>query len=68
MAVLMSLHLEFTPHSWYKGAAIEYRPSFPRAIAWTAYIEDGMYTYSVIELCAGTLKELKMKITNYRNK
>lgn len=64
----MSMHLEFEPHSWYMGAAIEHRVSFPRKIAWVAYIEDGMITYSVINITASTLKQLKQKIKEYRNR
>lgn len=66
----MSLHLEFEPHSWYKGFAIkkDVHPHFSSMIDWSAYYEDGMYTYSVIELYGDTLKELKQKITAYHKR
>lgn len=63
----MSMHLEFEPHSWYRGAAIE-KTAHKSGWFWTAYIEDGMRTYSIIEVTASTLKELKQKITKYRSK
>lgn len=74
----MSMYLEFDPHSWYMGAAIRdnARTDYiggntathiqPRR--WSAYIEDGMVTYSVIELHAHTLAELKSKIKEYRGR
>ncbi len=67
----MSMQLDFTPHSWYMGAAIEKTGIHHNDIRdwpWNAYIEDGMITYSVIELHATTLAELKQKIKAYRSK
>ena len=63
----MSISLNFTPHSWYMGAAIEKQYQVNRngkflRVQWFGYIEDGMYTYSVIELDANTLKDLKQQI------
>lgn len=74
----MSMYLEFDPHSWYMGAAIRDNSQTDRKDGnswthiqpqrWTAYIEDGIRTYSVVELHAHTLSELKQKIKEYRNK
>lgn len=63
----MSLHLEFTPHSWYMGWAIkkELEPNSdtPRTI-WRAYIADGN-TYRIDEEAAYTLELLKERIRAY---
>lgn len=67
----MSLHLDFEPHSWYKGFAIRkwdgdgYLPHFnANSYKWEAYTDNGN-TYRIGELSADTLKELKQKITAY---
>ena len=68
----MSLHIEFEPHSWYKGFAIKKR-TLERDVAkdtpinyylWQAYTANGMTGY-VVNLHATTLKDLKNKITEY---
>ena len=65
----MSLHIEFEPHSWYRGFAIE-KPehndpeNYNRYYAYT----DNGNTYRVDTLQADTLKELKQLITLYRSK
>lgn len=70
----MSLQLEFEPHSWYKGWAIEKTGCAHNDITnweWNAYTDDGMYTYAVLELHATTLKQLKNRINehiNYKSK
>ncbi len=68
----MSMFLEFTPHSWYMGAAIQcieldvFRKHYIRTRQYRAYIEDGMYTYSVIEdKTTKTLAECKQQIKAY---
>jgi len=69
----MSLYINFEAHSWYRGFAIKKR-TLERDITrntpinyylWQAYTDDGM-TYSIVNLHARTLKELKQLITNYR--
>ena len=67
----MSLHLDFEPHSWYKGFAIK-RTDLIAApgslnVFWQGYIADGN-TYQVVELEAETLKELKQLITAYHQR
>lgn len=70
----MSLHLEFEPHSWYKGFAIKktithLHKQFEGAVYfynWQAYTDNGN-TYQIDELEASTLKELKQLITEYRS-
>lgn len=64
----MSMTLNFEPHSWYKGCAIEksHHPmSTVRPVKWTAYFEDGIRTYSVTVFEADTLAELKQRITKF---
>lgn len=75
----MSLHLEFEPHSWYMGFAIQdylgqdhprlKNPNTGEAISmrWRAYTDNGN-TYRVDELEADTLKNLKRQIKEYRGK
>lgn len=63
----MSLQLEFEPHSWYKGFAINFTPMGRDYHQWTAYTGDGN-TYWIIEIEAYTLKELKQLITEYRER
>jgi len=65
----MSMHLEFEPHSWYRGFAIKKTEAYnhPYPYIWEAYTDDGM-TYSIIERKAYTLKALKQQITEYRNR
>lgn len=68
----MSLHLEFEPHSWYMGFAIEDNRakaarSFLAVERWFAYIDNGN-TYRVDELEAMTLDELRGKIQAYHLK
>ena len=72
----MSLHLEFEPHSWYKGFAIrnnrqghdQYgleRPLNPESgHKYTAYTANGN-TYYIDEVHADTLKALKLGINDY---
>ena len=60
----MSLYLEFEPHSWYMGFAIEEKKA---GGLWTAYTDDGN-TYTIVEREASTLKELKALIKDYHNK
>jgi hypothetical protein len=73
----MSLHLEFEPHSWYMGFAIQdtatdwrrqpdgsmLNPSI-NPLRWHAYTDNGN-TYFVDEVKAGTLAELKQEIRKY---
>jgi hypothetical protein len=71
----MSLYINFEPHSWYKGFAIQKRTLEKDVNAntpinyylWQAYTDDGN-TYSVVNKHARTLKELKQLITQYRSK
>lgn len=63
----MSLHLEFEPHSFYKGFAIKFTEMGRAYHRWTAYIDNGN-TYCVDELEAYTLKELKQLITDYHKR
>ena len=66
----MSLHINFEPHSWYKGFAIKKTPQMMAGGIlnhWQAYTDDGN-TYRIIERESSTLEELKQKITEYRNK
>lgn len=70
----MSLHLEFEPHSYYKGFAIRkwnldgFTPTEKLEFTpWTAYTDNGN-TYRIDELNANTLQELKQSITAYHQK
>lgn len=79
----MSLHLNFEPHSWYKGFAIkkeeaptgEHIGRRGHSIAgsrrlnttWRAFTDDGN-TYQIVELHSSTLKQLKIYITEYRQR
>lgn len=61
----MSLHLEFEPHSWYMGFAIQDPPPTIGGGyngVWRAYIDNSFY---VDELCATTLRDLKRQIRGY---
>jgi len=58
----MSLTLDFEPHSWYKGFAIQHMPL--NEYNWYAYTDNGM-TGFIDEEHANTLKELKELITRY---
>lgn len=73
----MSLHLNFEPHSWYKGFAIRdnrtsghdqrnlERPlEAGEGYRWSAYTDDGN-TYRIIERHADTLRELKQHIKEW---
>lgn len=71
----MSLHVNFEPHSYYKGFAIKKR-TLERDVQkdtpinyylWQAYADDGM-TYNIVNLHATTLQELKARITEYRER
>lgn len=67
----MSLHLEFEPHSWYKGFAIVDNRTSEWAKQgkednWEAYTENGM-TGHLDTVGGATLKELKELITRYDN-
>lgn len=74
----MSLHLEFEPHSWYRGFAIKdnrksghdqsklERPlKDSEGYKWSAYTADGN-SYSIVEYHADTLDVLKGYISDYR--
>lgn len=64
----MSLSLNFDPHSWYMGFAIqldEYESHSPNK--WWGYVDNGITGY-IVELNARTLKELKQLIKQYRSK
>lgn len=64
----MSLHLEFEPHSWYRGFAIrqgEYMTDWKTKNIWYAYTDDGN-TYRIVERHADTLAGLKRLISEYR--
>jgi hypothetical protein len=54
----MSLQLNFAPHSWYKGFAIQHRQN------WRAYTLNGMTGY-IVTLEADTLKQLRQQINEY---
>lgn len=73
----MSLHLEFEPHSWYRGFAIKDnraqghdQSNVERSMLnnepypWSAYTDNGMTGY-IVERHADTLVELKKRITEY---
>ena len=66
----MSLHLNFEPHSWYMGFAIqkdyEANSDTPRTL-WRAYTDDGN-TYRVIEFCRYQLQLVKEDIRNWHLK
>ena len=62
----MSLHLEFTPHSWYMGFAIK-KDNDHMTHSWGAYIDDGMSGY-IIEIEAMHLNTLKRHIRQYHLK
>jgi hypothetical protein len=71
----MSLCINFEPHSWYKGFAIQKRTLEKDVNAntpinyylWQAYTDDGN-TYRVVKLSALELQGLKHLITEYRSK
>jgi hypothetical protein len=71
----MMMSLPFEPHSWYKGFAIQdmNRASTPDELEdrdgyrWHAFAGDGR-TYLIVEVKAGTLRELKQRIREYRRK
>lgn len=69
----MSMHLEFEPHSWYKGAAIKsnhgilYGMPGYTGTRWNAYYLNGMTGY-IIEFAGETLSDIKEQITNYINR
>ena len=64
----MSMQLEFDPHSWYMGFAIEdNRADWPSDEAWRGSIDDGN-TYHIDELEAASLSDLKYKIRVYHLK
>lgn len=66
----MSLHLEFEPHSWYRGFAIRdcrhelIEETGETAGVWNAITDDGN-TYRIIDIEAKTLRELKQRIRQY---
>ena len=58
----MGMYLNFEPDYWYKGAAIaKYHGDSKKG--WIIYFEDGMRTYSVLEIYASTLREAKNTIS-----
>lgn len=64
----MSMSLEFEPHSWYMGFAIEdNRADWPSDEAWRGYTDDGN-TYRIDELEAASLSDLKWRIRQYHLK
>lgn len=70
----MSLHLNFEPHSWYKGFALRkwdgdgYKYHFnAEGYKWEAYTDNGD-TYRVDTVAADTLRELKQQIREYHVK
>jgi hypothetical protein len=64
----MSLHLEFEPHSWYKGFAIKRQDLIAgpedNQSYWYGVTPNGM-TGFLVEFEAMTLRELKQQITEY---
>lgn len=69
----MSLHLEFEPHTYYKGFAIYDNRDFhiqaevggaPSPFKWHAFTDNGM-TYRIDELASHSLKDLKTLINDY---
>jgi hypothetical protein len=68
----MSLHIDFEPHSWYRGFAIKRNnqnlaPNVTHKIErydWYAVIANGMTGY-LVEFEADTLRELKEKIQDW---
>lgn len=63
----MSLHLDFTPHSWYMGFAIQktnIAKNDIRNYPFNAYIDDGN-TYRVDEVHGHTMTEIKAAIREY---
>lgn len=68
----MSLYIDFEPHSWYMGFAIQKRILEKEVIddtpinyyLWQAYIDNGN-TCSIINKHARSLKELKKLIREY---
>lgn len=67
----MSMHLDFEPHSYYKGFAIKKTDIIAapgsRQVEWSGYTDNGN-SYRIDKLHADTLKELKQKITEYYNR
>ena len=68
----MSLYIEFEPHSWYKGVAIEdCRGEEDGAggfvAKWYGVTVNGI-TGFLVEFESNTLKELKQQIKDYRSK
>ena len=64
----MSLYINFEPHGWYKGFAIQKTNIDKNDITdypYNAYWDNGITGY-LVELHATTLKEIKQLITNYR--
>lgn len=65
----MSMYLEFEPHSWYMGFAIEdnrknHWAKIGKEDKWNAYTDNGN-TY-MVDTCGGaTLAELKQQIRQY---
>lgn len=71
----MSLHIEFEPHSYYMGFAIQHNPEeklitqngYSNNYKWQAYTDDGMY-YTIVHLKSDSLAELHEKIKDYHLK
>lgn len=66
----MSLHLEFEPHSWYMGFAIQETGIDKNDItnySYNAYIDNGNSGH-INTVHASNLKELKQRIRNYHLK
>lgn len=55
------MYLNIEPDYWYKGSAIA-KFHGKSNIGWIVYFEDGMRTYSVIEVYASTLKQARQII------
>lgn len=70
----MSMRLEFEPHSWYKGFAIQDNRELTletehglSPYQWIAYTDNGN-TYQIDTLKSQTLKDLRILINDYRSK
>lgn len=63
----MSMHLEFEPHAWYMGFAIQKTGTHKNDITnypFIGYIENGMH-YQIDKRHASSLKTLKEQIREY---
>ena len=60
----MSLSLDFEPHSWYMGFAIQRRHEAGQKYNWLAYTDNGN-TYGVETVAGHTLAQLHSAIRGY---